>query len=221
MKSTVAIIDYGMGNLFSVREACQRAGLDAEITDDPIQCREAAGLVLPGVGAFGEAMTRLGRAGLDRAIHDYLALDRPFLAVCLGLQLLFERSEEFGSTSGLDVLSGRVTRFPTGPVSGPRWKVPAIGWLPAQQVPGGPRGAWSVPPLDGLAPDESLYFVHSYYVIPDADEAVLTRTSYAGLEYVSSLTWGQVFACQFHPERSGPAGLRIYRNFADSIRSVS
>lgn len=216
---TIAIVDCGMGNLFSVEAACRHVGLDARVTDDPSLVRGADGVVLPGVGAFGEAMQRLGQSGLDVAVSDVVAGGRPFLAVCLGLQLLFESSEEFGASSGLGILAGQVVKFPTE-ADGVRLKVPAVGWLQAERVPRTGETSWNVHPFTGLSAAEYFYFVHSFYVKPSDLSNVATRTTYSGITYVSSLMHRNIFACQFHPERSGAAGLQIYRNFADSLRSL-
>lgn len=211
---SVAIVDYGMGNLFSVQAACAAAGLDATITAAPGDLDRADGVILPGVGAFGEAMRRLREQRMDAAVRGFVERGRPFLAICLGLQLLFDTSEEFGSSEGLRILSGRVVRFPAEGVG----KVPEIGWNRIQLASPRLASDWAVPALAGIHSGEYFYFVHSYFVEPLDRTHIATTTQYGHVLYASSVTWRNVFACQFHPERSGPAGLRIYRNFAETLR---
>jgi glutamine amidotransferase len=218
----VAIVDYGMGNLYSIESACAAVGLTAVVTAEPEVLTAAPALILPGVGAFGEAMRRLGDSGLDELLRRSVGPRRPVLAICLGMQLLFEESEEFGDTRGLGLLPGRVVRFPPaqpGDERGAGHKVPAIGWSAVSMAAPAERTGWAVSPLTGIPDGEHFYFIHSYYVRPDDPGIVATRTTYAGVEFASSLVYQNVFACQFHPERSGPAGLQIYRNLAAALRS--
>lgn len=151
---------------------------------------------------------------MDVAIREFVAGGRPFMGICLGLQLLFDTSEEFGSSRGLGILGGRVVRFPLDRSAG---KVPSVGWNEIRFAPQ-VSSNWPVAPLSGIPDGESFYFVHSYFVQPADASVVLTNTTYGAVEYASSVSRDNVFACQFHPERSGPAGLRIYQNFADSVR---
>jgi imidazole glycerol-phosphate synthase subunit HisH len=215
-----AIVDYGMGNLFSVQSACAEAGLDAVITAQPEEIARARALILPGVGAFGEAMRRLREHGLDDALREFAGSGKPFFSICLGMQLLFDESEEFGASKGLGLLRGRVVRLP-GRQPGVAYKVPSIGWNSIRLARDTGRCGWSEAPLAGIPADEHFYFVHSYYVRPDDPGVVHTTTRYAGIEYVSSLARDNLFACQFHPERSGSAGLRIYRNLAATLRRTA
>jgi imidazole glycerol-phosphate synthase subunit HisH len=212
---SVAIIDYGMGNLFSVERACSRAGLNSRITGDPGVVRAAAALILPGVGAFGDAMDNLKRMGLVEAIKDVIAAGKPLLGICLGMQLLMDESEEFGNHRGLGVFKGRVLKFP---LSGPagKIKVPQVGWNKIS-VPVNEPLSWQGTCLDGIADNEYMYFVHSFYVEPADDTIVLSRTRYEEIDYCSAIKLGSVFACQFHPERSADVGIRLYRNFAGFI----
>jgi len=214
----VAIVDYGMGNLFSVQAACGAAGLNAIVTAEPDEIGQAAAVILPGVGAFAEAMKRLQAQSLDNVLRQYVSGGRPFFSICLGMQLLFSESEEFGQASGLGLLHGRVLRFPTSDHEGAKYKVPAMGWNTVRLQTERGLSDWSEAPLAGVAEGEHFYFVHSYYVEPADPGIVLTTTRYAGVEYVSSLSKGNIFACQFHPERSGRTGLRLYRNLAATIR---
>jgi len=203
----IAITDYDMGNLRSVQKAFERVGAHAEITRDPAVIESADGLVLPGVGAFGVCMDHLQEYRLVGPIKSFIATGRPFLGICLGLQLLFEESEEFGSSKGLGVIRGKVVRFPE--TSG--LKVPHMGWNNASLA-----GKSAL--LEGIDDGTYFYFVHSYYVVPEEDVAV-TKTGY-GLEFVSSIEKGNIFATQFHPEKSQSAGLRILKNFAEKVGEI-
>jgi len=209
----IAIIDYGMGNLRSVQKAFEAVGHGAVVTRDRRVIDDASHVVLPGVGAFADCMTNLDRYGLIDPIRRVIAKGKPFLGICLGLQLLFTESEEFGIHKGLDIVPGRVTRFPfgkaesRGDLSGPKQplKVPHMGWnaLTIQAA---------APPLDGVGSGSYVYFVHSYVVEPRDSSVISTVTEY-GVTFVSSIWRGNVFASQFHPEKSQSVGLRIIRNF--------
>jgi len=200
----LAIVDYDMGNLRSVQKAFERLGHAAEVTREPERIASAAGVVLPGVGAFGVCMENLRRHDLVSPVKDFIASGRPFLGICLGMQLLFDESEEFGPVRGLGVLPGRVVRFPDDP-AGLR-KVPHMGWNALQILHRAPH-------LDGLDDGTQVYFVHSYYPVPEDPRVIATTTNYGG-DFVSSVWLANVFACQFHPEKSQAAGLRILANFA-------
>ncbi len=202
--STVAIIDYDMGNLKSVQKAFEAVGHRAVVTRDPRTIADASHVVLPGVGAFGDCMRNLEQYGLVTPVLDAIASGKPFLGICLGFQLLFSESEEFGRHRGLGVIPGKVIRFDPGGASMPI-KVPHMGW---NAVAIGKR----TPVLDGIADGAFMYFVHSYYVVPDDQAVACTMTQY-GQQFVSSIARDNVFACQFHPEKSQAAGLRIIRNF--------
>jgi imidazole glycerol-phosphate synthase subunit HisH len=200
----IAVIDYEMGNLRSVQKALESVGASAVVTRDPAVIADAAAAVLPGVGAFGVCMDNLRRHDLIGPVKDFIASGRPFLGICLGMQLLFDESEEFGPVRGLGVLPGRVVRFAPDP-AGLR-KVPHMGWnaLTIQR---------RAPHLDGLEDGTQVYFVHSYYPVPDDPRVIASTTEY-GPRFVSSVWLANVFACQFHPEKSQSAGLRILANFA-------
>jgi imidazole glycerol-phosphate synthase subunit HisH len=207
--AAIALVNYGMGNLRSVEKALAAAGANPRIVTEPSQLRGAAGLVLPGVGALGDCVVALRHSGMADAIRGWIAEDRPFLGVCLGLQALFQSSEE-GGVEGLGVFPGRVTRFRL-PAA---FKVPHMGWNSARPVqPGSPL--W----MDLDPAGESFYFVHSYRVVPDDPQLALTVTDYSG-EFVSAIARGHCFATQFHPEKSQAKGLQIYRNFATVCRRV-
>jgi glutamine amidotransferase len=203
----VTLIDYGMGNLASVAKALERAGADVRLSDAAAAVRRAAAVVLPGVGAFRDAAGRLGESGLGDAVRERIAAGVPFLGVCLGLQLLFECSEEGGEWQGLAVFAGRVVRLDT------RLKVPQIGWNELEFRPAGAAlGA-------GLPRPVFAYFLHSYVVRP-ADPAVIAAvTDYDG-ERVAAVARDNVWAVQFHPEKSSAAGLRMLANFVARAAEV-
>lgn len=208
----IAIIDYGMGNLRSVQKAFEAAGREAVVTREPRVIGDASHVVLPGVGAFGDCMANLERYGLIEPVHRAVRSGKPFMGICLGLQLLFTESEEFGVHKGLDIVPGRVRRFPLslppapGSSAAARLKVPHMGW-------NGVAIMREAPPLRGIPTGAHLYFVHSYYVEPGEAGIACSTTDY-GLSFVSSIWRDNVFACQFHPEKSQTIGLRIIQNFA-------
>jgi len=208
----IVVIDYGMGNLRSVVKGFEKVGVTAEVTGDPDVVRAAGGVVLPGVGAFGMAMEHLQAAGLDVAIKEVVAADKPFLGICLGLQLLFTESEEFGPVRGLDILPGRVVRFfPDGAPAGV--KIPHMGW-------NGIEKRRPVTVLEDVPDGSYVYFVHSFYVAPDDPSVIATTTEFGGQQFVSSVATGRLFASQFHPEKSGEVGLRILRSFGRIVEGV-
>jgi imidazole glycerol-phosphate synthase subunit HisH len=198
----IAIIDYGMGNLRSVQKALEAVGQPAEVTSDPDRIRAADKVVLPGVGAFADAIAELRRTGLGEAFRDAVAAGKPCLGVCLGLQLLFDLSEEDGLHEGLGLLPGRVVRF----TPAPGLKVPHMGWNTL-------RVLRPVPLLKGLEPDPSVYFVHSYYAVP-ADPRDVAAEADHGNPFAALVWRDNLMACQFHPEKSQRVGLAMYANFA-------
>ncbi len=203
----IAIIDYGMGNLRSVQKGFEKVGFEAIVTADPRVVLEAERIVLPGVGAFRDCIRNLETGGFVEPILKVIQEGRPFLGICLGLQLLFTESEEFGRHKGLDVIPGKVLRFPEGMTEGGEaLKVPHMGW---NQLSFKRRPA----PLEGLEEGTNVYFVHSYYVKPDDDSVVATTTNY-GIEFCSSIWKENIVATQFHPEKSQEKGLTILRQFA-------
>lgn len=199
---TIAIIDYGMGNLRSVAKAVEAAGGAVRVVTRPDEIGSAAGLVLPGVGALADCITALKAGGMDRALRDWIAADKPFLGVCLGLQALFDFSEE-ADTPGLGIFPGRIVRFrlPAG------LKVPHMGWNTVRFTqPGSPL-------TTGLLTEgEAFYFVHSYYCVP-ADPAVVLAECDYGVKFTAAVARGRCFATQFHPEKSQAKGIQLYRNF--------
>ncbi len=201
----VAIIDYGMGNLRSVEKAFHKVGLDgAFVTDDPAAVASADKAVLPGDGAFDSTLLSLRRSGTDKIVREFIASGRPFLGICVGMQVLMTSSEEGDPDArGLNIVPGRVRRFP----SQPGLKIPQIGWNTLLFSPDSPLGA-DLPGQDPMA-----YFLHSYYCAPDDPGDIAATTEYGAL-FCSALHRGNVWATQFHPEKSGPVGLAILRNFA-------
>ena len=205
----IAIIDYGMGNLRSVEKALHKLGHAAEVTSDPERIAGAERVILPGVGAFGAAMANLrraepGAAPLSDAVTAAIAAGRPFLGICLGMQLLLSESEELGRHRGLDVVPGAVRKLDFG--GDPTLKIPHMGWNELRF----PR---ETPLFAGLEEGVRVYFVHSFYCAPE-DPAVVAAICTHGRPFCAALARGNVFAVQFHPEKSGAAGLRILDNFA-------
>lgn len=202
----VAIIDYDAGNIKSVEKAIGSLGSDARVTRDREEILGADHVILPGVGAFGDAMEKLNRYGLTEVIREVVDNEIPFLGICLGLQLLFESSEESDGVSGLGILPGRIVRLPEKP----GLKIPHIGWN-SLRYPN--RGRL----FEGILEESYVYFVHSYYLQADDPEIVTATTEY-GTCLHASVEKGNVFACQFHPEKSSDAGLQILRNFLGIAR---
>ncbi len=202
----IAIIDYGMGNLRSVQKGFERVGFEAEVTRDVGKIMSARGVVLPGVGAFHACMENLTRFGLIEPICQTVGR-KPFLGICLGFQLLFSESEEFGQQKGLDLFPGKVVGFH----SSADLKVPHMGWNRIEKKKDSPF-------LEGLSNGDYVYFVHSFYVVPENVSVVATTTDY-GEPFVSSIATENLFACQFHPEKSQELGLRILANFGRFVAS--
>ncbi len=202
----IAVVDYGAGNLRSVAKALERSGLEVEVTADPAAVLRADGVVLPGVGAFADGMTSLRAKGLDEAVRESIVAERPYLGLCLGLQLLFEASDEHGSTTGLGLLPGRVERFPDRDASGGLLRVPHIGWNTV-------RFCGEHPMLELLPREDCYYFVHSYRAVPARRELAAGWTDYGG-EFAAAAAVGNVFAVQFHPEKSQSAGKRLLDAYA-------
>lgn len=205
MQTKIVIIDYGMGNLRSVQKGFERVGFEASVTRRKREIAEASAIVLPGVGAFKDCMRNLEKYGLIEPILRSIEKGKPYLGICLGLQILFSESEEFGPCKGLDLIRGKVVRFQPDL----EHKVPHMGWNTIEKKR-------EVPQLEGLRSGDFFYFVHSYYVLPDGEEWTATTTPY-GNSFVSSIWKENVFATQFHPEKSQQKGLRILENFAKAI----
>lgn len=212
----VAIVDYHLGNLFSVQRACVATGLDARITFDKREVLEADGIILPGVGAFGDAMDILEKQDLLSPLRESIDSGKPFLGICLGMQLLMSQSEEFGLHKGLDIFSGTVVRFPDKNDAGESLKIPQVGWnkifYPKNTLAHNKR--WTNTLLKNIDEGTSMYFVHSFRVVPDQQDIILSFSLYEGIPYVSGIMHNNVTAFQFHPEKSGTKGIRIYSNFS-------
>ena len=200
--SAVAIIDYGMGNLRSVQKAVEKVGSTATITSDPQQIAAAGRLILPGVGAFRDAIKAIQQHGLVEPIKEAVASERPFLGICLGLQLLFDLSYEDGEYAGLEIVPGKVRKFDIDP----ELKIPHMGWNQLTGV------SSDNPLMQNISPEAWFYFVHSYYVDPADDSWTAARTDY-GSSFVSMVGRKNLFATQFHPEKSQSAGLQLLKNF--------
>lgn len=212
----VAIVDYGLGNLFSIQHACLHVGLRPVVTSSGNEISKADAVLLPGVGAFGDAMAALDRLDLIEPIMESAESGKPLVGICLGMQLLMSESYEFGTHKGLGLIEGEVRKLNgENSVSRPL-KIPHVGWNRVYRLENGKHGdcadPWGSSPLRGVENGEYMYFVHSYCVAPEDPSVVLSITRYGDAEFCSSLSRGAVFASQFHPERSGPKGLDVYRN---------
>jgi imidazole glycerol-phosphate synthase subunit HisH len=210
----IAIIDYGMGNLFSVQNACRHVGLNSVVTSDKNILMNADGIILPGVGAFGRAMDHLGELDLIDPIKRFIKKGNPFMGICLGMQLLFSESEEFGNSRGLGAIKGRVRKFPPNNIDGEKIKVPQIGWNQIFKTSFELENS----PLNQIRDKEFMYFVHSYYVDCSEKNVTLTTTRYGDITYSSSVLKENIFATQFHPEKSANKGIQVYRNWAEIIK---
>lgn len=211
MATTVTLVDYGVGNLLSVARAFRYLGAEVVLADTPAAVAGAARLVLPGVGAFAACMAELEQKGLVDAVRTFAAGGKPFLGICIGMQMMFDGSDEFGTTRGLGLLPGWARAIPTADGDGRRRKVPHIGWNALHPANGASR--WNDPLLGGIAPGDSVYFVHSFAVEPADPSHELARCEYEGVRLLAAARHENLAGCQFHPEKSGPIGLRILRGF--------
>lgn len=201
----VALVDYGVGNLFSLKSSLAAIGAEAEVTSDPQRLRQADKIILPGVGAFADAAEKLRASGLDTVLREEAENGKPLLGICLGMQLLFEESMEYGRHKGLGLIPGRIVPIETAIPAG--LKIPHIGWN-ALQFAGEPHGLFRY-----IQPGDCVYFVHSYYAT-DCDESVIATAEY-GAPLTAAVAKGRVYGCQFHPEKSGRVGLNILRAFCE------
>jgi glutamine amidotransferase len=216
-----AIVDYGLGNLYSVQQACASVGIESHITADHAAIESADAVILPGMGAFGDAMDNLRHLDMVSLLRDLAAAGKPMLGVCLGMQLFMSESFEFGRYEGLNLIAGDVVRFEapveTRTLNGKpqdfALKVPQIGWNAVC-----PARDWTDTLLENVAPATPMYFVHSFYVRPTDPTVALSTSRYGSIDFCSSLQHGNLFACQFHPERSGLPGISIYRQFAHLLQ---
>jgi len=206
--STIAVIDYNMSNMFSIENALINLDYKPIVTSDYDTILSCDGAVLPGVGSFPEAMQNLRKLKLDNAIIDFIASGKPFLGICLGFQLLFDKSDEFTATNGLGVISGEVKSFSKLDIS---LRVPHVGWNKVKKLISLNRGGFNEP-LNNIDNDEYFYFIHSNYVQPLNNTYSYTSTQYGGFNFCSSIMKDNIFACQFHPEKSGKQGMQILNN---------
>lgn len=209
-KPSVTIVDYGRGNLLSVGRAFERAGAAVTVADDAAAIGSATRLVVPGVGAFGDAMTELSGRDLIGALKAFADTGRPVLGVCVGMQILFDSGEEFGERAGLGLLPGRVTAIVGRSMM--RLKIPHIGWNRLI-----PSDTWAGTILSGLGDNPYCYFVHSFAAETDSAGVVLSQAAYGDIMLTAAVRRGNVWGCQFHPEKSGPTGLKIISNFLELV----
>ncbi len=204
------IIDYEICNMFSVKQACENVGFSASISSSAKEIQDADVVILPGVGAFGDAMNSLRRLQLIQPIKEVIASGKLFIGICLGLQLLMEESEEFGTHEGLRIIPGRVRKFRevSDPKTGKSLKVPHMGWNQIKAA----GNNWTDTPLNGISDGEFFYFIHSYFIEPKTKDHVLASTEYGNQSFCSAIRSKNVYAFQFHPERSGAMGIQMYRN---------
>jgi imidazole glycerol-phosphate synthase subunit HisH len=207
----VTVIDYGMGNLLSVSRALEHCGAEVLTTCDPERVAQAERLILPGVGAFADGMAGLRERGLIEPIREFARAGRPFLGICLGMQMMLDSSEEFGNHEGLGLVPGRVAAIPSTGVDGRPHKIPHIGWNKLLMPT--PETSWENTILAGLSPGSSGYFVHSYAAVPKYPEHRLADCDYNGILISAVIKSGSHYGCQFHPEKSGEVGLEILRSF--------
>lgn len=212
MSAQVVIVDYGIGNLFSVRRAFEHCGVTVTVSSDPKILTAAPRLVLPGVGAFADGMQGLVERGLNTTIIEYAESGRPLLGICLGMQMLATLSEEFGLHAGLGIVPGRVMLIPSTDPQGRKVKVPNVGWSDLQSK--SPQKDWPESILDGIIPGGSVYLTHSFAVTPSDANHLLAYCNYNGNEVTTAIRNRNVYGVQFHPEKSGPVGLKIISNFA-------
>ena len=217
-KPHLAILDYGLGNLFSVKQACNYAGIRAIISSEWREIETADAILMPGVGAFGDAMETIRRLELIDTIQEFAESGKPVFGICLGMQLLMKESNEFGTHAGLGLLDGVVTQFEDiTPVGRRPLKVPHLGWNRVYQPETFPEDGWGNSLLAGIPDNSLMYFVHSYFVSSNNHADILGLSRYGNQEFCSAMERGNIYATQFHPERSGALGLKIYENIATIV----
>lgn len=206
----VIVIDYGMGNLLSVQRGLEHVGAQVLVSSDPEKIRDAERVVLPGVGSFPDAMEELVSRGLVKVIREIVDRGTPLLGICLGMQVLFEKGLEFGVTTGLGVFSGSVEAIPSQRTDGNSQKIPHVGWNAL--YPSG-KSVWDGTVLADITPGEAAYFVHSYIAKPNDPDCRIADCYYGGIPLTAIVHKKNILACQFHPEKSGEVGMRIFRKF--------
>ncbi len=208
----IIILDYQLGNLFSVNQACQKVKINSSISSNWKDIKKADAIILPGVGSYYKAMDNIKKLDLINPLNDFIFESKPLFGICLGMQLLFSDSEEFGKTEGLGHIKGSIKKFKKGDVFNKRMRIPQIGW---NTIKNSNNQLWRNSPLKTLKKNDYMYFIHSYYAIPYHESNILSTTNYENFEYVSSISNNKnIFATQFHPEKSGTIGLAIYKNWA-------
>ena len=216
----IAVVDYGMGNLFSVIHACSAAGLYAWSTHSTEEILKADAVILPGVGSFGDAMLNLTKSGLDNVLREVVVSGTPFMGICLGMQLMMTESEEFGYHKGLGIIDGQVVKLKTSTDGIRNLKVPQVGWNKIHDpVVDNIDSEWNAEILSGIPKGSYMYFVHSYVAVPRDDSLITSFTDYGVNNFCSSLKNLNVFGCQFHPERSGENGIKMYQNLRELVDS--
>ena len=210
-KFDVTVIDYGAGNLLSVKRGFEHCGAKVNVTDDKNLIMSASRVVLPGVGAFSNAMDGLRNSGLDETVHEVAKEVIPLLGICLGMQMLLDESEEFGLSKGLGIIPGRVISIPSLDIDNNNQKIPHIGWNSLIQPDG--RKSWDGTLLSDIKPGDSVYFVHSFMSNTVVPEHRIANCLYGGLDIPAVIGKGRTVGCQFHPEKSGEIGLKILRQF--------
>lgn len=206
MNNKLTVIDYGIGNIFSICNAFRKCGADVLLSSDKNEIENAQRLVLPGVGAFKDGMSALEQKGFDDAVRKFSLKERPFLGICLGMQMLMDISEEFGNNKGLGIIEGKVEKI----IPSENSKIPHIGWSPVFELR---KKSWNNTLLDKIETKTPFYFVHSFHAVPQNPENILAVCDYDGVELTAAVSKGNIFGCQFHPEKSGKNGLKIIEEF--------
>jgi len=212
-QKAVVIVDYGMGNVLSVRRAFEYQNAVVTLTDEPDRVANAERLILPGVGAFGDCMKAIEQRGLVEPVMSFIRSGRPFLGICVGMQILMDAGDEFGGYPGLGLFSGRVVQISSETADGLKRKIPHIGWTPLDPPAGLAGQHWSGSILDRTPDGTPFYFVHSFTAAPTNPADVLARADYAGANITAAIRRDNVTGVQFHPEKSGPAGLALIERF--------
>lgn len=210
----IVIIDYGLCNLLSVHNALAHIGIKSVVTHDPADLKDADAAILPGVGAFRDGIEGLRQRGFVEAVKLYVMKGRPLFGICLGMQLLMDKSYEFGEYEGLGLISGAVTPVDNVSNEGLPLKIPHIGWNTLLNA----SCSWDNTPLSGLRKGSEVYFVHSFRVVPRDNAHILAETEYGGKRFCSMIAKGNIYGCQFHPEKSSASGLSILENFVKNVR---
>ena len=207
--TTIAILDYGVGNVLSIYNAVVKIGSKVVITNDKTEILAADGLIIPGVGAFAHGMRSLVQYDLVNFVQDVASSSKPIMGICLGMQMLFSHSSEFGTTQGLNLIDGRVEKLKHP--EGEKIKLPHVSW---NNISKNEKIEWGSTILESVSNSEEMYFVHSFAAIPSNSENILSTTNYQGVEFCSSVKRSNIYGCQFHPEKSALEGLKVISNFS-------